>query len=189
MVRAGRKRPRRPGDGQPGLTPRFECRSFDTAADPGARMRLRVNGVARWDTARSVHPSTNVRAAPRGYTLVEILVVLVVMGLAAALVAPAFIPRSTEQGALQALTERARLIAIRRGEGVSLHIESSGGWRIEGLTSMKEGAIAVGRVADPPFSAVTLVFSPLGTSGPDVESTVAALRLGLNPLTCEAHAS
>ncbi len=150
-------------------------------------MRLSGNAVARWETARRVHPSPSVRAAARGYTLIEILVVLIVMGLAAALVAPAFIPRGKEQGALQALTERARVIAIRRGEGVSLHIESSGTWRIDGLASATEGPLATGYLPQPPVSSVTLVFSPLGTCGPDAESTVAAQALGLNPLTCEAH--
>ena len=67
----------------------------------------------------------------RGFTLVEMLVVLVLLGLAAALVAPGFIntpaKRTTE---LVELIGAARDAAVRRGEVVSLHVERSGAWQV-----------------------------------------------------------
>jgi prepilin-type N-terminal cleavage/methylation domain-containing protein len=144
--------------------------------------------IAGCETARWTRPSTSVRTSPRGYTLIEILVVLTVMGLGAALAAPAFIPRGNEEGAMQALTDRAREIAIRREESMSLHVESSGAWRIDGQASETAPPLATGHLPRPLAHSITLIFSPLGTCGPEVESTEAAQVLGLNPLTCEARA-
>ena len=122
----------------------------------------------------------------KGYTLIEVLVVLVVMGLAAALVAPALLPRRSDPAAVVTLVRHARAAAIRRAEAISLRIEASGAWRMDGAASIQAGAIATGRLPSPPPAAVTLVFSPLGSCSPDVESAAAGQALGLDPLTCEA---
>ena len=121
----------------------------------------------------------------KGYTLIEVLVVLVVMGLAAALVAPALLPRRSDPAAVVTLVRHARAAAIRRAEAISLRIEA-GAWRMDGAASLQAGAIATGRLPSPPPAAVTLVFSPLGSCSPDVESAAAGQALGLDPLTCEA---
>ena len=119
----------------------------------------------------------------RGFTLVEMLVVLVLLGLAAALVAPAFTntpaKRTTE---LVELIGAARDAAVRRGEVVSLHVERSGAWQVEG--------VAAGKLTTPLAAApFTLVLSPLGSCAFDVRSDAAARAIKLDPLTCEVRGS
>src|SRR5439155_12522128 len=52
----------------------------------------------------------------RGFTLVEVLVVIVLLGLAVALVAPALIPSRHDESPLGALVRSARDAAARRQE-------------------------------------------------------------------------
>ena len=130
---------------------------------------------------------SEVRPVGTGFTLVEILVVLVLMGLAAALVAPALIaPRHDSD--LKTLLGSARDAAARRGEVVYLQIEPSGNWRLEGGASPLEGTLAAGRIK--PFLTVpaTLVVSPLGSCAFDVRSGAAARVVALDQLTCEIRA-
>ena len=117
----------------------------------------------------------------RGFTLVEMLVVLVLLGLAAALVAPAFLTTAAQQTPeLVELIGATRDAAMRRGQVVSLHVERSGAWRVEG--------VATGKLAKPlaatPF---TLVVSPLGSCAFDVRSDAATRAIKLEPLTCEVR--
>ena len=121
-----------------------------------------------------------------GYTLIEVVVVLVLMALAAALVAPTFIAPRTDARAVVALVGQARATEIRRGEAVHLRIEPSGAWRLDGAASPEAGALATGRLTPAPAAPLTLIVSPLGSCAPDVVSAPAAEALGLDPLTCEA---
>lgn len=123
---------------------------------------------------------------PKGYTLIEVVVVLVVMALAAGLVVPALTVRRHPTAGVIALIGEARAVAIRRAEAVYLRVEASGAWRMDGAASSRAGAIATGRLAPAPAVPLTLVFSPLGSCAPDVETAPAAEPLGLDPLTCEA---
>jgi prepilin-type N-terminal cleavage/methylation domain-containing protein len=122
-----------------------------------------------------------------GFTLVEILVVLILMALATALVAPALLPPRRERSALGALLGSARETAARRGEVVYLHIAPTGEWRIEGGANPLEGTLATGRVQSFASAPVTLVVSPLGSCAFDVRSGAAAAVVELEPLTCEAR--
>src|SRR2546427_1256479 len=79
-----------------------------------------------------------------GFTLIEILVVLILMGLAAALVAPALLPHHHDQSALSALLGSAREVAARRGEVVYLHIDPTGQWRMEAGANPLAGTLATG---------------------------------------------
>src|SRR3989442_1011622 len=107
-----------------------------------------------------------------GFTLIEMLVVLVLMGLAVALVAPALFPARHDESALRALLGSARDAAARRGEVVYLRIDVGGRWRME-----------------PVFATpVTLVVSPLGSCAFDVRSSAAAAVVALEPLTCDLRA-
>src|SRR2546427_12341811 len=92
----------------------------------------------------------------RGFTLVEMLVVLVLLGLAAALVAPALVPtRARQTTELVELIGATRDAAVRRGEVVSLHVERSGAWQVEGG--------AAGRLATPlPAAPFTPIVSARG---------------------------
>ena len=105
---------------------------------------------------------SEVRPVGTGFTLVEILVVLILMGLAAALVAPALIAPRREPD-LKALLGRARDAAARRGEMVYLQIEPSGTWRLEGGANPLEGTLAAGSIEPFLTVPVTLVVSPLGS--------------------------
>jgi len=121
-----------------------------------------------------------------GFTLIEILVVLILMGLAAALVAPALLPHHHhDQSALSALLASAREVAARRGEVVYLHIDPTGQWRMEAGANPLAGTLATGSV--PPFltASVTLMVSPLGSCAFDVRSAAAAGAVALDPLTCQ----
>jgi len=127
------------------------------------------------------------REMPRrsGLTLIEILVVLVLMGLAAALVAPALLPPHHDQSALTALLGSAREVAARRGEIVYLHIDPTGQWRMETGANPLQGALASGRVEPFLTASVTLLVSPLGSCAFDLRSAAGAGAVALDPLTCQ----
>src|SRR2546425_4268965 len=103
-----------------------------------------------------------------GFTLIEMLVVLVLMGLAVALVAPALFPARHDESALKALLGSARAAAARREQVVYVRIDPAGRWRMEGNAAALAETLAAGRL-DPIFSTpVTLVVSPLGSCAFDV---------------------
>jgi prepilin-type N-terminal cleavage/methylation domain-containing protein len=123
-----------------------------------------------------------------GFTLIEMLVVLILMGLVAVLVAPALLPRHHDQSALNALLVSAREVAARRGEVVYVHIDPTGEWRMEAGANPLQAALATGRVEPFFTAAVTLMVSPLGSCGFDVRSAAAVGAGVLDPLTCEMRA-
>jgi prepilin-type N-terminal cleavage/methylation domain-containing protein len=122
-----------------------------------------------------------------GFTLVELLVVLVVMGLMVGLVAPAVIPRAApdERGSLAPVIRFARETALRRSEIVHLRIETTGAWRVDGASSAEQGPLATGRVEPYDHGAATLIASPIGTCAFDARSAGVATAILLDPLTCE----
>ncbi len=123
-----------------------------------------------------------------GFTLIEMLVVLILMGLVAVLVAPVLLPRHHDQSALNALLVSAREVAARRGEVVYVHIDPTGEWRMEAGANPLQPALATGRVEPFFTAAVTLMVSPLGSCGFDVRSAAAVGADVLDPLTCEIRA-
>ena len=127
----------------------------------------------------------------RGFTLVEMLVVLVLLGLAAALVAPAILPsRHDDASEFSGLLASARDAALRRGEVMWLRVESSGAWRVDVDASSAQGAIATGQLATPVSgTGFTVMISPLGSCAFDIRSAAAARAIPLDPLTCEVRAS
>jgi prepilin-type N-terminal cleavage/methylation domain-containing protein len=121
----------------------------------------------------------------RGYTLLEVIVVLVLLTLAASVVAPVFVAPRDPAAAAVGVIGRARALAIRRAEALELRIEPSGAWRLDGVASAQAGALVTGTISPAPRVAITLLFSPLGSCAPDAVTTVAPL-MRLDPLTCEA---
>jgi len=118
--------------------------------------------------------------------LLEILVVLILMGLAAALVVPSVLPpREEDVPSFTALVQTTRQSAVRRGEVVYLTITTNGDWRLDGAASLEAGPFASGRLNRYDGPQVTLVASPLGSCAFDVLSIEAAARIPLAPLTCE----
>ena len=120
-----------------------------------------------------------------GLTLIEILVVLILMGLAAVLVAPVLLPPHHDQSALNALLGSAREIAARRGEVVYLHIDPTGHWRMEAGANPRAGTLATGRVPAFLGAPATLMVSPLGSCAFDLRSATAAGAVALDPLSCQ----
>ena len=120
----------------------------------------------------------------RGYTLLEVIVVLVLLTLAASVVAPAFVAPHDRAAAIVRVIGHARALAIRRAEALELRIESSGAWRLDGVASAQAGALVTGTISPAPRVAITLLFSPLGSCAPDVVTAVATV-MHLDPLTCE----
>ena len=112
------------------------------------------------------------------------MVVLAIMGLAAAIVLPALLrPRSADQS-LQSVIASARDAAAQRGEVVYLRIEPTGAWHMEGGGSALERDSAGGRIAPLATVPLTLLISPAGSCAFDVRSAAAARTLLLEPLTC-----
>src|SRR5437870_12776354 len=119
-----------------------------------------------------------------GFTLIEILVVLILMGLLFALVAPTLLPRHQDKSDVNALLRSAREVAARRGEVVYLHIDPTGDWRMEGTHT----PLATGHVQPFLTVAVTVMVSPLGTCCFDVRSAAAVGTVPLAPLSRAAPA-
>jgi prepilin-type N-terminal cleavage/methylation domain-containing protein len=125
----------------------------------------------------------------RGFTLLEIIVVLLLMALATALVAPAIgsrQPRSRDEVA--DLLQMARLAAVRRGEVVTVTVAASGQWRLDGDASAVDGPIASGQLGAKPAAALTVAVSPLGACAPGLDSASTALLASVDPLTCQPPA-
>jgi hypothetical protein len=112
-------------------------------------------------------------------------VVLLLLGLVAALAAPVFILPDRDETGLRAVVRGARQLAERRGENLYLDMDSEGGWSVTGASSLAVGALADGELSSyegPPFR---LMIAPIGTCDLDVRSSHAASTVRLDPLTCE----
>jgi prepilin-type N-terminal cleavage/methylation domain-containing protein len=131
----------------------------------------------------SGHSSSNRRT---GFTLVEVIVVLVLLTLAAAVVAPSLLRPRAEASELVSLVRSAREAAVRRGETVHLQIDRSGGWQATTEGSPPTELLMTGQLSDSQ-GAVDILFSPLGTCAPTPETLPAQLLAGFDPLTCEAR--
>lgn len=77
-----------------------------------------------------------VSVAHRGVTLLELLIVLTVMGIAAALVTPMLtLPRAPDSSDAEAIVTRARQLAISRSEGLHVQITADGFWIVRTFRS------------------------------------------------------
>ena len=118
-----------------------------------------------------------------GFTLVELIVVLIILALGAAIVAPSLISSPSEAtNELSRLVANARDAAVRRGELVLLRTDRTGTWQIVAGAPPRDEILMSGRLSSAPAGGVELVFSPLGTCGPLAETGPA---VALDPLTCE----
>lgn len=120
---------------------------------------------------------------PAGFTLIELVVVLVVLGMSAVLVAPTLRPPTRAgESDRAALLRGARDLAVRRAESLRLEVQASGAWVLTGTAPGSREPLASGRLGAVDGPGFALVFSPLGTCGPDPASR--AVRR-LDPLRCE----
>jgi prepilin-type N-terminal cleavage/methylation domain-containing protein len=122
----------------------------------------------------------------RGYTLLELVVVLMIMGLAAALVLPALRSPRPDGSRLNSLLAQGRAIAAQRGEVIYLHIAPTGEWHVEVGGSI-EGVVSEGQTEPVVTAPVTLVVSPTGSCVLDVRSAATTSIPALDPLDCEAR--
>ena len=127
-----------------------------------------------------LHCRRSLEVGRRGVTLLELLVVLVLMGIAAALVVPAlrfpsnsltaddgqFLARQQVSGLISTpevdgVLANARRIALKRGEPVRLRVASDGVWAIAPLNG--GNAIQNGRVTQPLSWQPDLTIDAIGT--------------------------
>ena len=123
-----------------------------------------------------------------GFTLLEVVVVLVLLALAAAIVAPSLLSFQPENvSEVPALVGSTRQAAVRRGETVRLRIDRTGAWQAVAGTEPGQDPLVSGQLASRPALAIDLIFSPLGTCAPSVESAADETLAAFDPLTCEAR--
>ena len=144
----------------------------------GARRPRHLTSLPRVrDCDTVVQPNSSL--VPRGVTLLELLIVLTLMGIAAAVVAPSFATRSAAPVASRvALVTSARRMAVRRAERLSLQLARDGAWT---LRTLANGAVLdSGRVADSLPNAELL----LDALGGCVPARGEAAGAPFDPLTC-----
>jgi len=119
-----------------------------------------------------------------GITLLELLVVLVLLALGAALAAPLVVTRGAPATPpLDAALHAARANAVRRAETLSLTISTTGHWRLDAATDTT-APLATGAAPGYSGPALTVVVSPLGTCGLHATAVAAGDRLPVDPLDC-----
>ena len=103
----------------------------------------------------------------RAFTLLELLVVLVLLGLSSAAVLPAF--RLPAAPPAESPLVRARALAVRRGESLRLDILPDGRWQVASAAATTDAILLNGRIADDTTlnARRSFVISPLGTCLPD----------------------
>jgi prepilin-type N-terminal cleavage/methylation domain-containing protein len=121
-----------------------------------------------------------------GFTLLEIVVVLIVLGLSAALVAPALLsPRRDAPLSLGAVIAHVQDMAARRAETLVLEVSPGGAWTAFGTASPTERSLAAGEMDAPaPGRGFSLRIDPLGSCGQPLEADTLGWRPPVDPLTC-----
>lgn len=116
---------------------------------------------------------------PRGVTLLELLIVLVLMTVAAALVLPAFGARPASAETAQArVIAAARRTAIRRAEPLRMRMFADGAWSIR---SQRDGALVDSGSVHEALPASDVLVDPLGSCIPVGQSTGV---MTFDPLSC-----
>jgi prepilin-type N-terminal cleavage/methylation domain-containing protein len=133
----------------------------------------------------SAGPAHGPACPRRGFTLVEVIVVLLLLGLAAAFAAPVFLAPDRNESGLVTVVRGARQLAERRGENLHLDMGPDGRWSVTGAASLEEGTLAEGELADYDGPRFRLVLSPIGTCALDVRSLRVTSTVQVDPLTCE----
>jgi prepilin-type N-terminal cleavage/methylation domain-containing protein len=126
--------------------------------------------------------------ARRGVTLIEMLVVIILIALAAGMVVPMLRSAPRPAPSLAGLIPGARDAAARRGETVRLRVSDNGDWRLTGDAA--GDSIAAGRVEPFEGLPLTLVVGPLGSCQLEPEAAGPGGRRppAIDPLTCQIAA-
>ncbi|MEO5580866.1 MAG: type II secretion system protein [Gemmatimonadaceae bacterium] len=104
---------------------------LDTSIGAGLGTVSAVRGAGRDGFERPVRPVRKCGDCESGFTLLELIVALALMGLAMAVVAPSFVlrPPSSDES-VQRVVSSARRVAMRRAQTVTLDIDGGGSWRV-----------------------------------------------------------
>lgn len=125
-----------------------------------------------------------VSSRPRSaFTLIEMVVVLAILGIALSIAGPSLM-RPIAADNLQSVIDRARTIALRRAEPVTLVVGSDGRWAAYAVRTGSD-AIGSGKLGENPHSVLRLGISPLGLCNLDdmsVDGTASSITL--NPFAC-----
>ncbi len=116
----------------------------------------------------------------RGFTLVEVVVVLALIGVSLAVIGPSLILRRSEPGISEVLTA-SRRAAIRRGESMALSIGTTGRWTTSPLRSRGEPLLS-GTLPGAAAIEADILVSPLGVC--TVQRGRIAAQLSFDPLAC-----
>jgi len=122
----------------------------------------------------------------RGFTLLEMLVVLLLIGMAAALAAPVLLRTNPDWSGFDELIATAREAAVRRGEVLYRRVSTSGQWSLEAANAPTPDPLASGHVGSV-GAPLTLMISPNGSCMFDVATVARGTTLRLDPLTCEVQ--
>jgi len=106
-------------------------------------------------------------------TLLELLVVLVLLGLAAAFILPV-LQRPTRSADQITILERARSVAVRRGESVRLEFDATGAWTVSATADTTAAILLAGVASAAPDVGIaqSIVISALGACLPEGNAVV-----------------
>jgi prepilin-type N-terminal cleavage/methylation domain-containing protein len=128
------------------------------------------------------------RKRTAGYTLLEIAVVLLLIGMAAALAAPVLLRANPSRSGFEELIATSREAAVRRGEVLYLRVGTSGQWSLEAASAPTPDPLASGHI-EAIGSPLTLMLQPNGSCMFDVATVSRGTAIRLDPLTCEVQSS
>ena len=129
-----------------------------------------------------------IRRPTAGYTLLEIAVVLLLIGMAAALAAPMLLRVNPGRSGFEELIATGREAAIRRGEVLYLRMSTSGQWSLGAANAPTPEPLASGHL-EAVGAPLTLMFQPNGSCMFDVATVSRGTAIRLDPLTCEVQSS
>ncbi len=139
---------------------------LDKSIGAGLGTRQFVCGAGRHGFERPVRPVRPVRKRGEcvsGFTLLELIVVLALMGLAMAVVAPSFVlrPPSSDES-VQRVVSSARRVAMRRAQTVTLDIDGGGSWRVTAAERDVPEVLLKGELDQSLSGGIHLRITPLG---------------------------
>jgi prepilin-type N-terminal cleavage/methylation domain-containing protein len=127
------------------------------------------------------------RSRGHGYTLLELLVVLVLIGLSVGLTLPILRMSDDQHSHFADVVERTRALAVKRGELLYLHVDPTGAWTV--LSEQGNAPLIRGGLAPSGRPALTLRIAPTGSCAPDVQSLANAPQPPIDPPSCAVTSS
>lgn len=119
-----------------------------------------------------------------GFTLLELVVVLAIMGLGMAIVATSLVLRSpSTEEALQRVVADARRVATRRAQTVTLDVDAEGAWQVAGAERDSSEVLLSGELGAVPRGRISLRITPLGLCLTSADSGHGGSPVA-DPLTC-----